>query len=236
VENQERPSPSAEPGVNRTLHWVLWSALALVIAGLLIGFVRQQWRGAGRRDAGHLPRYRQVPAFVLTAQAGKPFDSSSLKGKIWLADFFFTACPGPCLTMNSRLQEVQESLRKADKEVRMVSFTINPEDDTPEVLRRYAERFHAATGQWFFLTGERAKIYNVARNGFMLAVQEDSAEAHAAANAKPPEPPQFTHSTKIALVDREGAVRGYYDSASPEIVQQILLDIGSLLRESARVP
>jgi protein SCO1/2 len=220
--------------VNRTLHRVVWSVLILVIAGLVAGFVRQQWRGVERRGFTRLEQFRKVPDFTLTERTGQPFDSSALKGKIWLADFFFTACPGPCLVMNGRVQEVQGALRKTGQDVQMVSFSINPEGDTPEVLRRYAERFHAETGKWFFLTGDRAKIYDVAKNGFMLAVQEDQKDEAADGAAATPHPPQFTHSTMIALVDRQGVVRGYYNSTNPEVVQKLLLDIGNLLREQPR--
>lgn len=223
-------APAAEPRapasapVNRTLHWVLWSVLVLVIAGLVVAFVRQQWRGAERRGVSRLEHFQSVPPFTLTQQSGQPFDSRALAGKIWLADFFFTSCPGPCLVMNRRLTEVQEALHKMDGDVRLVSFSIDPEDDTPEVLRRYAKRFQAQEGKWFFLTGERQRIYDVAKQGFKLAVQPDAPGTETA-------PPLFTHSTNIALVDRRGQVRGYYDSTSPEVIQEILLDIGNLLRE-----
>lgn len=216
-------APRAAAPVNRTLHWVLWSVLVLVIGGLVIGFVRQQWRGAERRSFTRLGHFQTVPAFVLTERTGQPFSSEALRGKIWLADFFFTACPGPCLVMNRRLTEVQEALHKMNNDVRMVSFTIDPEDDTPEVLQRYATRFQAEKGKWFFLTGERQRIYDVAKGGFLLAVQPEPSEPGAS--------PSFVHSTNIALVDRKGEVRGYYDSTSPEVVQQLLLDIGNLLRE-----
>lgn len=212
--------------VNRTLHWVLWSILVLVIGGLVAGFVRQQWRGAERRSFTRLDHFKTVPAFTLTERTGKPFDSASLKGKIWLANFFFAACPGPCPLMNRRMTEIQEDLHKMKGDVRLVSFTIDPEDDTPEVLQRYAKRFQAEEGKWFFLTGERQRIYDVAKGGFMLVVEPEP--------SAPGAPPAFVHSTKIALVDRKGEVRGYYDSTHPEVVQQVLLDIGNLLREQPR--
>ena len=222
--------PAAAP-ISRTLQWVVWSALALIVVALGAGLVRQQWRAAERHGGGNaLDHYNHVPAFTLTERSGQPFDSASLKGKVWLANFFFTACPGPCLRMNERLQEVQQALNK-DKhgDVRIVSFSIAPEMDTPEVLRKYAERFHASTDHWSFLTGDRDKIYNLAHQVFTFAVKKVD---------DPTDPNAYVHSTRIALVDREGTVRGSFDTTNPdgtpneEVVQQILTGVGELLRES----
>ena len=221
--------PAAAP-VSRTLQWVVWSALGLIVLGLVAGLVRQQWQAAERRPGTTLDHFNRVPPFVLTERSGQPFDSASLQGKVWLANFFFTACPGPCLRMNSRVQEIQQALNK-DKhgDVRIVSFSIAPEMDTPEVLRKYAERFHASADHWFFLTGDRAKIYDLARNVFTLAVQKVD---------DPKDDMAYVHSTRIALVDRDGVVRGSYDTTNPdgganeEVVQQVLTGVGELLREA----
>ncbi len=225
-----RELPTATP-VSRTLQWIVWSALGLIVLALLAGFVRQQWKAAERKGGTALERYNQVPDFTLTERSGQPLDSAKeLKGKVWLASFFFTACPGPCLRMNGRLQEIQHELNH-DKhgDVRIVSFSINPEMDTPEVLRKYAERFHASEDHWYFLTGERQKIYDLARNIFQFTVKkvDDPTDLNA-----------YIHNTRIALVDRDGTIRGSYDVTMPdgtpneEVVQQVLTGVGELLRES----
>ncbi len=221
--------PAAAP-VSRTLQWVVWSALGLIVLALVAGLVRQQWRAAERRPGTTLDHFNTVPPFVLTERSGQPFDSASLRGKVWLANFFFTACPGPCLRMNSRIQEIQQALNKDKRgDVRIVSFSIAPEMDTPEVLRKYAERFHASEDHWFFLTGDHAKIYDLARNTFTLAVQKMD---------DPKDDMAYVHSTRIALVDRDGVVRGSYDTTNPdgtsneEVVQQVLTGVGELLRET----
>ena len=136
-----------------------------------------------------------------------------------MANFFFTTCPGPCLRMNAKMMELQEALKGDHANVPLVSFSVYPEQDTPEVLRRYAERFKALPDRWFFLTGERSKIYDVAKKGFMLITMEAPGEG-----GKPPEDGQFIHSTKFALVDRQGVVRHYYDSENTEVVQHVLSD------------
>ena len=188
---------------------MVWSALGLVVLALLAGFVRQQWRSQERRPGTTLDHFNKVPAFTLTERSGQPFDSATaLKGKVWLASFFFTACPGPCLRMNSRLQEIQQALNKDKRgDVRIVSFSIAPEMDTPEVLRKYAERFHASPDHWFFLTGDREKIYNLAREIFKFTVKKVD---------DPTDPNAYVHNTRIALVDRDGVIRGSYDVTMPD--------------------
>lgn len=217
--------PSQTAPISRTLQWVVWAALGLILAGIGVAFVRQQWRGMEQRAYTPLARYNTVPTFMLTERSGQPFDSAALHGKIWLADFFFTACPGPCLTMNGRMQELQESLLRDHADVRLVSFSIAPEADTPEVLRRYAQKFHASPDRWSFLTGDHDTIYTLARKAFLLPTIDNQGQPHSADQG------DFIHSEKIALVDRQGVVRQYFDSTNPEVLQQVLTAVGDLLRE-----
>ena len=222
------PANAARTGapINRTLLWVVWSALGLVMLGLCAFAVRQQWQKVEHIADKPLARYRTVPSFTFTERTGQPFDSASLRGKVWLANFFFTACPGPCLAMNGKMQEIQQELEK-DKghRVEMVSFSIAPEMDTPPVLTKYAARFHAETGRWFFLTGDRDAIYHVAHDVFMLPVVKTDP------STKAPDQGDYIHTTKIAVVDPQGVVRGYYDSTDLEVVQKVMTDVGNLLRE-----
>lgn len=216
--------PTSHP--KKTLQWLIWSALIVVICSLGIAFVYQQWRHVIlRREAVTLDRFHTVSEFQLTERDGKLFDSADqLKGKIWVADFFFTSCPGPCLKMNTCMQELQEAI-KDKTDVRLVSFSVNPTTDTPEVLSRYAERFKAIPNRWFFLTGDRTKIYHLARESFMLGITDSNSKETKLTNG------DFIHSTKLALVDRQGVIRGYYDSINSEIIPQLLTDIGNLMQE-----
>ncbi len=224
-------APAATIPVNRTLQWVVWSALGLIIAGILVSFVRQQWKAQEQRSFAKLDHFNQVPPFTLTERSGQPFDSASLAGKVWLADFFFTACPGPCLVMNGKMELLQHALIRDHADVRLVSFSIAPEADTPPVLRKYADRFHASTDKWAFLTGDQAKIYGLARTAFMLPTVDNQNNPE-----RKPDDGDFIHSEKISLVDRHGVVRGYYNSTDPEIVQQVLTAVGDLLREEPDAP
>ena len=224
------PATTRRAPLNGTLRWVLWSALGLIIAGILASFVRQQWLAAERQPAVSLDHFGQVPAFTLTERSGQPFQSSSLQGKIWLADFFFTACPGPCLLMNARMADIGQALQRDHADVRLVSFSIAPEADTPEVLRRYAKRFQAPGDRWSFLTGDRTTIYDLAHKAFLLPLIDNSQGQVNSADG------EFIHSTRISLVDRRGEVRGTFDSSAPEVTQKVLTAVGELLREQPAPP
>ena len=162
--------------------------------------------------------YETVPSFQLTNQNGQPFGSAQLIGKIWIADFIFTSCPGPCPMISSRMSELQKPLQKTD--VHLVSFTVDPEKDTPEILRGYAEKLHAQTARWDFLTGSKSAIYDLSKNGFKLAAADGSEDAGIP-----------VHSTRFVLVDRHGVIRGYYDATAPDAVTKVLADASHLLRE-----
>ena len=162
--------------------------------------------------------YGRVPEFTLINQEGKNFGSSDLRGKIWIADFIYTTCPGPCPMISSRMSELQKPLAKTD--VHLVSFSVDPEKDTPQVLRGYAEKLDAQPGRWDFLTGPQSTIYNLSRNGFKLAVSDGTA-----AKGIP------VHSTRMILVDRRGEIRGYYDAVEADAVTKLVADTTHLLRE-----
>jgi len=180
------------------------------------------WRGQVNHLANRtVQSYGSVPSFQLVNQDGQPFSSNQLAGKIWIADFIFTACPGPCPMISSRMSELQKPLEKTD--VHLISFSVDPEKDTPEVLRGYAEKLHAQTLRWDFLTGPKATIYDLSKNGFKLAASDGSEEAGVP-----------VHSTRMVLVDRHGEIRGYYDALEPDAVTKLLADTSHLLREQPR--
>ena len=180
------------------------------------------WRGQVNHLANRaVQSYGSVPPFQLVNQNGQAFGSNQLAGKIWIADFIFTACPGPCPMISSRMSELQKPLEKTD--VHLVSFSVDPEKDTPEVLRGYAEKLHAQPQRWDFLTGPKATIYDVSKNGFKLGVSDGSEEAGVP-----------VHSTRMVLVDRHGQIRGYYDALAPDAVTKLLADTSHLLREQPK--
>lgn len=166
-----------------------------------------------------LQKFKALPAFQLTERSGKVMGLADLKGKVWLADFIYTTCPGTCPMLSSHLTQLQDKLLK-NPDTLLVSISINPEHDTPEVLKQYAERFHASPDRWLFFTGEKAKVRDLINNGFMMAAA-DSAEANK----------EIVHSTKLVLVDKAGNIRAFYDGLSGEGSARIQRDIQRLLRE-----
>jgi protein SCO1 len=167
-----------------------------------------------------LPRFRQVPEFQLTERSGRTVTLADLKGKIWVADFIYTTCPGPCPMISSRLSQMQEQALANDA-VRFVSISVNPEQDTPEVLREYAKQFEASPDRWLFLTGEKNAVRSLITNGFMLTALDQTGEGV--------EP--VAHSTKLVLVDRKGRIRGFYDALDKAGTEKLLADLRRLTRD-----
>jgi protein SCO1/2 len=164
-----------------------------------------------------LPSYGVVPDFSLTDQSGRTFDSrSQLDGKVWVANFIFTTCAGPCPRMTSQLRQIRDEASNAG-DLRLVSFTIDPARDTPAALAEYGKRFGADPDRWFFLTGPMSDLNSLSRKTFMLGNVDGSLE----------------HSTRFVLIDRKGRIRGFYDSSDREKIQQLTADIGTLLKDRA---
>ena len=172
--------------------------------------------------AAPLPKRFELPKFTLTERSGQPFDSTSLRGKVWVADFFFTSCPGTCLMLSNRMKEIHRATAK-NGDVRFVSISTDPATDTPDVLRKYADTL-GADARWSFLTGERAAIFDLSIGGFKLALVDANG-----VDVKE----KFIHSTKLVLVDKHGWIRDYYDGVSdkPDETQRLLADIKRLLNE-----
>jgi len=201
---------------------IIWKVTLILIPVVTLGlllWLRNVEVAALRQRT--VSSYGTVPSFQLTNQTGQPFGSVQLAGKIWIADFIYTTCPGPCPMISSRMSELQKPLEKTD--VHLVSFSVDPEKDTPEVLRRYAERLQAEPGRWDFLTGPKSAIYNLSHDSFKLAISDGSD-----AQGIP------VHSTRIVLVDRHGQIRGYYDATEADAVTKLVADTNHLLREQPR--
>jgi protein SCO1 len=158
--------------------------------------------------------FGDIPHFDLTAQDGQPFDSHVLAGKIWVADFIFTTCPGPCPRMTSQMREVQDAVLKIP-DVRLVSFTIDPANDTPPVLADYAKLHGASPAIWYFLTGPIPTLQMLNRDAFKLGDIDGTLQ----------------HSTRFVLVDRQGRIRGYYDTSDASSIRQVISDIRALAAE-----
>jgi protein SCO1/2 len=161
-----------------------------------------------------LPVYGQVPRFELVAQSGRKFDSQQLAGKIWVADFIYTTCTGPCPRMTSQMRQIEQAAT-ASPDVRFVSFTVDPERDTPAALAAYAQRFHAGPERWFFLTGDPKTLQMLDRETFKLGNMDAS----------------MNHSTRFVLIDRHGRIRGYYGTSEEDPATRVVKDIKRLAGE-----
>jgi len=199
--------------------WKLILILIPIVTLLLLLWLRHIEVAALRQRT--VSSYGTVPAFQLVNQNGQPFGSAQLAGKIWIADFIYTTCPGPCPMISSRMSELQKPLEKSD--VHLVSFSVDPEKDTPQVLRGYAEKLQADPARWDFLTGAMSAIYKLSHDGFKLAVS-DGRDGRGIP----------VHSTRMVLVDRQGQIRGYYDAAEVDAVTKLLADTNHLLREQPK--
>jgi protein SCO1/2 len=206
------------PPPRRGTAWKATLILIPVLTAAVLFWLRQlQVQALSNRP---LPAYGNVPNFDLVNQDAQPFGSSQLAGKIWIADFIFTTCRGPCPIISTRMSELQKPLEKTD--VRFVSFSVDPEKDTPPVLRAYADKLRKEPFRWDFLTGSVDAIASISRDGFKLGISEGEPETGP------------IHSTRFVLVDRRGAIRGYYDALAPDGVTKLLADTNHLLREQPK--
>ncbi len=143
--------------------------------------------------------------FTLTERSGREFTAADLRGKVWIASFIFTRCSGPCPQVTAAMADWQREFA-GQPDVRLVTFTVDPEYDTPKILSQYADRFHADADRWLFLTGKESDVYQLLREGFKVGASKN-------ADAAPGE--AVSHDTHLAVVDRRGRVRGYF-SAFPD--------------------
>lgn len=162
---------------------------------------------------------RALPNFSLTAvtvDGTSPFELATMRGRAYVVDFIYTRCAGPCPMLSANMAGLQKRLPKS---VGLLSLTVDPDHDSPEVLTVYANKFGADPQRWFFLTGEKTQLIRFVRDGFLLPVVEDSA-------ALPGE--RFAHSTKFVLVDADARVRGWYDGDDEASLAKLVSDAGRL--------
>jgi protein SCO1/2 len=196
-----------------------WAAAAGAALAALALLALMGARARGWTRAEEPPPLVSLPDFQLVERSGRPLTLDALRGRPWVADFIFTRCAGVCPAMTARLARLR---REIPAEVRFVSFTVDPAHDTPGVLARYAAGF-GADDTWLFATGTREALYDLSIGGFKLAAME------VPPGEQSPDGP-FLHSSKFALVDAEGAVRGYYDSTDEEAMRALGADARALRR------
>jgi cytochrome oxidase Cu insertion factor (SCO1/SenC/PrrC family) len=212
-------------------------------------------QSASWRARNDLPRLWEVPDFALIERGGQTVTRADLLGKVWIASVIYTRCVEECPLVSSHMARLQDAFA-AEPDVRLVSITVDPAYDTPEVLTRYAQSFAAQPQRWLFLTGDQATIYRLVREGFRLGLLDPrepvkssavpaaarvrhalgqfftpaSALAHPSAHPHDEAQRAITHSARLVLVDRQGQVRHLYDSTDQEALRRLPSDVRLILQ------
>jgi protein SCO1 len=167
--------------------------------------------------------YHTIPDFAFVSQYGDTVTAAATTGKIYVADFFFTTCPTICPKMKTQLKRVYERFQ-ANPNVLLLSHTIDPTHDSVAVLRTYADQLGVKKGSnWFFVTGNREKIFDLAQTGYNVSAQADSSA-----------PGGAVHSGAFILVDTQRRIRGIYDGTTEKGTEQLMVDMEKLLKENVQ--
>jgi len=221
----------------KRLQWITWSGIALTIAAIVLAFVvkeRIQSRTSSKDEAnlaasesadGPLPVLFEVPDFALTNQNGQVTTRASLRGQLWLADIIFTRCAGACPEMTRRIAALQSAI-PATQPVKFVTLTTDPGNDTPSVLQRYARQFGAQADRWYFLTGSKKQIADLAVHGLKLTALDKEASQQENPNDL------FIHSTIFVLIDKRARARAVFESDDEAMKPKVLAAIERLLKEA----
>src|SRR5438552_364519 len=217
--------------------WWLWGVCVLVTLVSVALFFRAGFESGFWRAGNDLQRLGDVPDFALLERSGQQVTKTDLLGKVWIASVIFTRCVEECPLVSSHMARLQDAFA-AEPDVRLVSITVDPAYDTPEVLTHYAQSFAAQPQRWLFLTGDKATIYRLVREGFRLGLLDPQGSVQSSAvpeagrvryalwqlltpasvlahhDGPPRDKTQraITHSARLVLVDRQGQVRHHYDS------------------------
>ncbi len=171
-----------------------------------------------RKGFGHT-----IQEFSFTDQSGEAYGSKDLKGKIYVAEYFFTTCGTICPKMNAEMQRVQQAFKGNDS-FKILSFTVDPETDSVAQMKLYADGHGADPKQWHFLTGDKKDLYQLARRSFFVLKPAEAANQGDVGS-------DFIHTNYFVLVDTKKRIRGYYDGTSPKEVDKLIGDIKKLLEE-----
>lgn len=179
--------------------------------------------GNGSTVTPEVKDYGELPAFSLVDSHGKTFSKQNMKGKIWIANFIFASCSGPCPVLTEKMRKFHKDLPDT---TRFISFSVDPERDTPGKLLQYAQMHDAESPRWAFVTGKKSTIYNLIRSGFTLAVQDDAKSLGATDD--------IIHTTRFVLIDKNARVRGFYNAALNEDLQSMVSDFKRITKLAAK--
>lgn len=206
----------------------LLAGAAVIGLGVVLGTAlwlklgpQAQFGRASLENTEGMDQYGSVPDFSLTERNGSTVSLAQLRGKIWIADFIYTSCVDTCPLQTATMAKLQaEYAGKPD--IQLVSFSVDPERDTPQALTVYAAKYQADSKRWFFLTGQRDQIINLVQQGFHLAVAAIPDDVDPSGT--------IPHSPRFVLVDKKGRIRGYYDTRELEALARLKNDIDTLVK------
>jgi cytochrome oxidase Cu insertion factor (SCO1/SenC/PrrC family) len=208
---------------NRKTSWMVWGAMALTLLAILLAFVLRQIREKAVRSL-LFPTGLPLADFTLTNQLGQPVSLRDLKEQVWIANIIFTRCAGPCPRLTAQMSELQAALQK-NKPVKLVTLTTDPEYDSPSVLKQYSEGFSGDPARWWFLTGSKKQIADVAIDGLKLtAIEKEPAKREDPADL-------FIHSLLMVVVDKQGRVRAAFESTEEGWKEKVLATTRYLMQE-----
>jgi protein SCO1/2 len=193
---------------------LVWAGLLALLFGVPIFRSVTRHLGASPVVLGTLP------AFTLTDQRGQPFGTRDLQGKVWVADFIFTACQEACPLLSQKMAEVGRRARRLGPDFHLVSISVDPARDTPAALAAYGARYGANPIAWSFLTGPADAIEAAVVGGFKVGMGREKTSGEGAADFW-----QIFHGENLVLVDRQLRIRGYF-AATPEGIDQLLAAAG----------
>lgn len=205
---------------SRRLEIIVWGALILTVLVIAGAFVYKRLQP----EPPSLPVISPVGEFTLTNQFGKPVSAADFRGSVWLANIIFTRCAGPCPEMTKAMKQLQDA---TDPSVRLVTLTTDPDNDSPEVLKRYGEKYGADFRRWSLLTGSKQQLGRLAVGGLKLTAQEKPASER--------ESPVdlFIHSTLFTLVDQNGNLRAAFELDDPDLKPKVARATHALLKSPA---
>jgi protein SCO1 len=205
------------------------TSLILLVFFMLLGiaFLGYYYKVSHEQKKQSLPiigndQNHHVSDFSFVNQDGKTITNNDVKGKIYVVEYFFTTCLGICPKMNENMKQVFAAY-KGDNKVMILSHTVDPMKDTPQALKAYAQRFGADGTQWVFLTGDKKKLYDMARYSYLISAEDDTAGVSIDKD--------FIHDNHYVLVDGFGRVRGFYDGLDQAAIKKLITDIKALEEE-----
>jgi uncharacterized membrane protein YozB (DUF420 family) len=212
---------------SKAIQWIVWGGVGATVIGIACAFVISRSRLPSQPQPNAVARPEilfDVGDFTLTNQLGESFGLADLKGKVWLADIVFTSCAGPCPEMMRRMAELQTAV-PSNQPVRFVTLTTHPEVDTPEVFRRYGQRFGVQSKRWHLLTGSKKQIATAALDGLKLTALDKELAQQENPNDL------FIHSTIFVLIDKKGRAREVFESDAPDMKPRMLEAIDKVAKE-----